>query len=335
MKGSASSQESTEFLAVHYFRTSRVRHWISQDVFISPEFLLVKVYAAIVNIGLEFIPSAYPSVQALGNIDLPAAFIKGSPADYQGILRYLQTISDLDENASSASKEERDALIVHAQSVLKDAIMYTLWGHPECYSKFTLPVMKDSMPRPFADIYSAESHREWEVRDRGLIDSKLKKFFKYLNSKLRSGRFFFPVTIASAEFPSICDVVLYSFLSVLLSIPDKFSPFFFASDSQSEETGEIVQSLKTFLLDFDDWLWQLNAKRSQQIQDPSLIPSAHMAAAGSAVLSSEATREEAYDENAPSSEKDVRPLLGTTDRMQNLVFLTAAVGIMLGAVLVS
>lgn len=325
-------QDPSEFLAVHYFRTCRVRHWISQDVYISPEFLLLKVYAAIANIGLDFVPSAYPSVGALADIPLPAAFLKGIPADYEGILIYLQSLADLDAEASPSSKAERDALIVHAQSVLRDAVNYTLWGHPDCYAKFTLPVMKDSMPRPFADIYSSGKHKRWAMRDSWIIDSKLNSLFKFLNSKLRSGRFFFPVSTKSGESPSVCDVVLYSFLSVLFSIPENFSPFFFASDSQSEETQEIVQSLKAYLLDFDDWLWQLNARRSQQIEDPKLIPSAGLAVAvGPLVEENQETMNDLEQEDSSSR----RPLFGTQERMQNLLFLAAAVTTMLGAVFVS
>jgi hypothetical protein len=168
------------------------------------------------------------------------------------------------------------------------------------------------------------------LRDASLVDAKLKSLVKFLHSKLRSGRFLFPISTPSGETPSVCDVALYSFLSVLFSIPDKYSPYFFASeDDQSEETVEIVQSLKSFLLDFDDWLWHLNSKRSQQIEDPKLIVSAKLAAVGPQV------KEREEDDTNEQPAKVDRPLLGTKDRMQNLIFLAAALTTMLGAALLA
>ena len=308
------SNTNPDFVSVHYFRTCRVRHWVSQEVFLSPEFLTLKVYSAIANIGVDFVASGYPTADAFGAIQLPAAFIGGMPAGAEQILSFLRGISDVDSQVSSSSPEERVALSELAKSVLGQATQYALWGHNECYKKFTRPVMMDSLPRPYADLYCAEQRDMYMYKDISLLDSRLKALLKHLSSKMLVSKFFFP---SKTDGPSICDIVLYAYLSVLLSIPEKFCPFYFCKDPD-EETKEIIHRLRSFLLDFDDHLWHLNAQRAEHIDARGPMPSASKATA------TEEGPEEEPTEHETSVSTAQRPLLGTTERMQNIVFLSIA-----------
>ena len=256
-------------LAVHFFRTCRTRHWVNQEIFLTPEFLLLKVYATIANIGIDFIPSCHPSVGSLGT--LPAAYINGSPAGTVGIIKYLKTLVNLDTDFPG---HEGNCLAVAAETILGEGIKYSLFGHGECFNKFTFPIINDSMSRPAADLYLSSQRSDWINRDSEVISSRVSNLFKQLGSKIGySKKFFF-----SDSKPSVCDIVLYSYLSVLLSIPEKFSPFRFLRDD--DEDDEVVHRLKTFLLDFDDYLWQLSSKRNNQIEPNILISSTSLAAKG-------------------------------------------------------
>ena len=326
MEVTAIHTEELPYLAVHYFQTCRMRHWISQEVFLSPNFLLLKVYSTVVNIGIDFVPCSYPSAEALDHIPLPAGFVKGTPSGTEGILQYLRSIAEVDTSISSSTQGERAALSVLAETVITEAIQYLLWGHADCYSKFTYPIMMDSMSRPFGDVYCAGQRAQWTNRDCELINAKLKNLLKYLNSKIRYNKFFF-----SNDRPSMCDIVLYSHLSVLLSVPDKFVPFFFVKDT-SDDTVEMLHRLKSYLLDFDDWLWQLNAKRAEQIEPSAPLHSALVAAAGdvATVPAGEGAAGEAtLDTSSPS-----KPLLGT-DKRQNLAFLGIVAATMAGVVMLT
>lgn len=314
-----------EYLSIHYLKTCRIRHWVSQEVFLSPEYLILKVYATIANIGIDFVPSSYPTAGAFEGLNLPAAFLGDQAAALEGIMAFFRDIVDLDKNVS-ASPEERQAMRVLAERLLGQAIGYTLWGHTECYKKFTKPIMRDSMRIPSADLYCSARRKEFIYKDLELLDSQLKSFLKYLNSKLLVSKFFFP----AGEAPSSVDIVLYAYLSVLLSVPDKFCPFFFAK-SQDPETQEIVNRLRSFLLDFDDFLWHLNSQRADQIDMAGPIPSASRAALLNAEL--ETCDTETSSEEGASEPAD-RPLLGSKERTQNIIFLSAAFAAM-GAVMYS
>ena len=310
-------------LSIHYFKTCRIRHWVSQEVFLQPEFLILKVYASIANIGVDFVPSSYPTAGAFEGLDLPAAFIGDKPAGIEGILAFFKDLCNIDKGVPS-SQEERAAMKVLTERLLGEAIRYTLWGHSECYKKFTKPVMRDSMRSPSADIYCSSRRKEHMYKDLELLDSQLKSFLKYLNTKLLISKFVFPI----GEAPSSCDIVLYGYLSVLLSIPDKFCPFFF-SKTQDPDTLEIVNRLRSYLLDFDDFLWQLNSQRADQIDMAGPVPSAHRAALLNAQL---ATSDMETSSEIDASESVDRPFLGTKERTQNIIFLSAAFAAM-GAVM--
>ena len=303
--------EREEWLAVHYFRTSRVRHWVSQEVFLCPEFLMLKVYATVANIGIDFVPSSHPKAAAFGERNLPAAFIGGKAAGVDDIVSFLRTVVDIDDH-----DEEKQALCSVTRKLLGEAINFTVWGHRECFEKFSKPIMRDSMATPYAELYCSRRRTENKNKDLGILDQELKSFLKYLNSKIRSSKFFF-----STENPSLCDIVLYSYLSVLLSVPEKFCPFFFAK-SPDEDSLEIINRLRSFLLDFDDFLWQLNAQRAEHLDMAGPLPTAAKAA-----LSGGSTELRPDTELDPET-ADEKPLLGTKERTQNIIFLSAAATVM-------
>jgi hypothetical protein len=295
--------EKEEFLSIHYFKTCRVRHWVSQEVFLCPDFVILKVYATIANLGIDFIPCSFPKAAAFGEFGLPAAFIGEKPMGTEEILSFFRSIVDICQ-----SSEEQLALICLTRKVLGEAIRFTLWGHKDCYERFTKPVMKDSISRPYADVYCHGQREEYKNKDLQVIDNEVKSLLKYLNSKIRSSKFFF-----QGDSPSLCDIVIYAYLSVLLSIPEKFCPLSFAR-SPDEDTQEIMNRLRSFLLDFDDFLWQLNSQRSE---------GPVRTASRAALWGMEPSREETQRES-DSIEKE-KPLLGTNEqRTQNIVFLTIA-----------
>jgi hypothetical protein len=246
----------------------------------------------------------------------------------------MQSIVDIDSSLSSSGGSvgrgadyERLSLETYGVEILTGAIQYALFGSHECSSKFTCPIIYDSIPRPFADSWLATQRETWLNRDKELISASLWKLLKQLVSKIGWGssrKFFF-----DPDKPSVCDVYLYSYLSVLLSIPDKFVPYPFLRDGvEDDEVEEVVHRIKTFLLDFDDWLWQLSSKRANE-HATKLIVSASKAAKGAFPNSlSERTDEEIG--NSPTA--DNRPFLGkdTEARKSNLLFLGAAGAAMVG-----
>ena len=290
---------NSEMLSIHYFHTGRMRHWIEQEVFLCPELLIIKVYASIANIGIDLIPSKYPTAAAFGDIALPAAFISGQPMGTKGILKYLHTLHD---------QEIPDTcLSTWAAEVLSDAIEYTLWAFPECVKHYTWPIMKDSLPRPFADLYMIEKRKLWQNRSVALINSRLNALFKQCYSNLLKNRFMY-----GSDKPGFTDIVLYSYLSVWVSIPEKISPF-------NTTDSETLERLKSFLLDFDDWLWHHGRNNT----DKPLIESAQTTHVISTTTIDEQTIET----------KDNTPFLGKDPetRKGNVVFLTF-VAVTMGAI---
>jgi hypothetical protein len=316
----ATGDDALPFLAVHYMHTCRIRHWVSQEVFIDPNFLVIKVYATIANIGIDFVPSSYPTV-GLSRVNLPIAFVNGSPVGTPGIIEYMQSIVDIDINMGIPDYE-RMCLQTYGVQVLTDAINYALFGSQDCFSKFTSPIIHDSIPRPFADKWLSAQRDEWIHRDKELISASTWKFLKQVVSKLGWGssrKFLF-------ETPCICDVYLYSYLSVLLSIPDKLVPYSFLRDGV-DEVEEVIHRIKTYLLDFDDWLWQLSSRRAAE-HSTKFIPSARMAARGLSQMD-ETNDEDVAQSPVPSNN---RPFLGKDQdaKKSNLIFLATTALAMIG-----
>lgn len=163
-------------LAVHFFHTVRVRHWVAQQVFLSPEFLIIKLYASIANIALDYVPSQYPSQGAFGAIPLPAAFIHGRACGAEGILKFLRSLVEIDQlHASSISdpRDEREPLMVHAAAVIQEAISFTLFAS-DAYQRYTRPVVLDSMlSRPAAELFLRDQRQKWVNRESSLIAANL------------------------------------------------------------------------------------------------------------------------------------------------------------------
>ena len=320
----AVGEDALPYLAVHYLHTCKIRHWVSQEVFLDPYFLILKVYATIANIGLDFVPSSYPQVGAANGVNLPLAFINGEAADVHGIIRYMQSIVDIDSSLSDKSNTpayERDCLQTYGTDILKTAILYALFGAHDCFQKFTSPIFRDSISRPYGDQWLSDQKAHWVNRDRELISKSLWKLLKQLVTKIGWGssrKFFF-----DSEKPSFCDVVLYSYLSILLSIPEKFIPYTFLREDKEEDEEEIVHRIKTFLLDFDDWLWQLSSKRATE-HATKLINSAASAAKGS--LSKSPNAGEPGEDVEDEENRIHRPFLGKDHdaRKSNLIFIGIA-----------
>jgi len=324
--GAKLTDSEGQFLAVHYMHLCRIRHWVSQEVFLDPNLLIIKVYAAISNIGIDFIPSSYPSAEVFAGIPLPAAFIEGQPEGTRGILRYLRSIVDIDQDIRNSYPEERAAIECGASTVLSDAIEYALYGHGDCYTKFTCPVMRDSLSRIYVDSYLSSQRTKWINRDNDLISGQLWRVIKEISRKLgwTSGRKFL-----FDDRPSVCDISLYSYLSILFSIPENLTPYEFLKHDQSDQDiEETVQRIKSYLLDFDDWLWQLNTTRSNESAGLiPLLPSAAKAAKG---VSSSPVEED--EEENTETEQVNRPFLGKDSdvRKSNVIFLSVAAVSMIG-----
>lgn len=106
-----------------------------------------------------------------------------------------------------------------------------------------------------------------------LIWGKLLKHI--VSSKLSRQKFIF-----SDLTPSLCDLVVYAYLSVLFAIPEEYTPFeCIRNDGSDEDIYENVHRLKGFLLDFDDWLW---TSRKARPEDNQPIRTSLLAAQGNA-----------------------------------------------------
>ena len=309
-----------QFLAVHYLHLCRVRHWVSQEVFLDPNLLMIKVYASIANIGIDYIPASYPTAGVFGAaLELPAAFINGEAAGTAKIISYLRSIVDVDKNIKNSFSEEREAIQTGASRVLHEAIHYALYGQTDCFAKFTTPIMRDSLPRIYAKSFCSERQREWINRDRELISSRLWNVVKEISNKLgwtSSRKFLFD------DHPSVCDIALYSYLSILMSIPEHLTPYHFLKHGVPDDVDEVIQRIKSYLLDFDDWLWQINAKRSDESAGLlPLLPSAANAAKGTGEGANEVEEEQ---EESPTEKE--RSFLGEQSdvRKSNTVFLACS-----------
>jgi hypothetical protein len=308
---------SSNHLAVHYFATVRTRHWVSEEVFLSPEFLILKLYAAIGNVGIDFVPSRYPSVGAFGPMELPAAFIEGRGAGIDGIMKFLRSVVDIDQlhaDQISDPNEERESLSVAATRTLSQSIQYTLFGSQEVFVKFTKPVIFDSMQsRIAAEFFLSHKRTQWINRDHRIIESDLVQLLRHISSKLfrSNDKFLF-----SNSAPSVCDMIVYAHLSVLFSISEPYTPFACLRDN--EEMEEILQRLKGFLLDFDDWCWARKARLAELEQSP--IPTADLAARGNQIVV------EAVQADEEDPKHVTRPLLGKDPetRNRNMIFLAFA-----------
>lgn len=266
-----------------------MRHWIEQEIFLDPDYLVIKILSSIDNIGIDFIPSKYPSAGAFGDIPLPAAFLKCRPIGCAEIIQYLQSLT-----VATPDTFEQASLRALVESVLSEAISFSLWGHEECYSQFTWPVMKDSLSRPFADLYCRNERAKWVHKDSELLNRKIRNVFETLGNKILVSKF-----LLSNDNPTFVDILVYSYLSVLIvSIPEKFAFF--------DQDPELVQRLKSYLLDFDDWLWQ-------RASDVPLIPSGE----GPSTSAKKETVETAKSEAAT-------PFLGKDyeTKKANIIFLT-------------
>lgn len=319
--GAKKTDSNEQFLAVHYMHLCRIRHWVSQEVYLDPNLVIIKVYAAIANIGVDFIPSSYPTAEIFNGIPLPAAFIDGQPSATRGIIQYLQTIVNIDKEIRTSFGEERQALEIGASNILADAISFALYGHSECFTKFTTPILRDSLPRIFVNSYLASKRTQNVNKDKDLLSQQLWRLIKDVSRKLGwvSGKKF----LFDDDRPSLCDITIYAYFSVLLSIPENLIVFQFLKHDQPVEIDETIQRIKSYLLDFDDWLWQLNTKRSDESAGLiPLIPSAAVAAKGAGgdnMVNQEQVPEE-------DSHLEDRPFLGreTDIRKSNSLFLACA-----------
>jgi hypothetical protein len=121
----------------------------------------------------------------------------------------------------------------------------------------------------------------------------------------------------------VCDITIYAYFSVLLSIPENLIVYQFLKHDQPVEIDETIQRIKSYLLDFDDWLWQLNTKRSDESAGLiPLIPSAALAAKG-AGGDNMVNQEQVIEDE---SNLEDRPFLGkeTDVRKSNSLFLACA-----------
>ena len=250
-------------VSIHYYRTEILRPQGSrEEVFISPELLMLKVYSIVAKLDVNFVREFFPTVDALGV--LPAAYINRKPADAHKVLAGLRSITELDCQKSVASDctetfADREGLNLLIQSVLSEVLDYTLWVNSDCYSKYTKPIYQASTPRISADWICAMKQRtvakNFRNRNESHILGRLTSLLDTLNATLSTQKFLF------ADKPMTTDVILYSFLSPLLTIPPQLTPF---------EHLPLTR-LRAFLLDFDDWLWQLSASRHPLTPTTSLV----------------------------------------------------------------
>ena len=250
-------------VSIHYYRTEILRPQGSrEEVFISPELLMLKVYSIVAKLDVKFVREYFPTVDALG--ELPAAYIQRKPANAHKVLSGLRSIVELDcpKSVSSDCADsfgDREGLNLLIQSVISEVLNYILWVNSECYNKYTKPIHQASTPRITADYMCAM--KQWKMqsqfkhRTESQVLGRLTGLVETLNSTLSQHKFLF------GDRPMTTDVILYSYLSPLLAVPAQLT---------SLEHLPLAR-LRAFLLDFDDWLWQLSASRHPLTSTSSLV----------------------------------------------------------------
>jgi hypothetical protein len=151
--------------------------------------------------------------------------------------------------------------------------------------------MRDSIPFPINRLIQRRDDLNFN-----LINLRLIELIQILNIKLNN---------FNSSILNFNHLVIYSYLSVLLSIPEQLTPW-----GSKFSDSNLILKIKNFLLDFDDYLWQLNQNR-----DDRPLPSAYQPPP-----LPDTEKEEAGEEQSPGG---IDSILGKEKR-NNLIFLGIA-----------
>ncbi|CBZ50825.1 conserved hypothetical protein [Neospora caninum Liverpool] len=220
-----------------------------EEVFLSPEVVFLRIYCLLTNLRVAFLPSRYPSTQALGN--LPAAFYNDGVLNGRSLQLLLQEERDLDALVAPASpsrlRADSEALSAYIDAKLAQVLDFTLWCYEPCYSRFTSRVYRRSLSSVYAPFFLFRRRRSvaarfravdavhilrtfLEVLERLAVDERTSK--KDVSPSRGAGRFLL------ADAPTKADVNLYAYLSVLFQIPSEYTPWFGARALTASPRGE-------------------------------------------------------------------------------------------------
>jgi hypothetical protein len=205
-------------LVVHYFKQYSPSQ---EELFLSGRLLLIKVYALVAGIEVDFVHERYPWMA-------PMAFVDNSELEFEEVVLLLK-------ETRMVGKSDCDAMEVWIRSELEDILDYALFGNSLCFEKFTKSVYFASTPRPQADIYLFQKRLKWRYADEKEMIAKFNLFNQQVSEIIHK----------FSNQPSYLDIVLYSFLSPLFAIPPDLAFW----EQQN------LTHIRAFLLDFDDWLW--------------------------------------------------------------------------------
>ncbi|KEP60970.1 UNVERIFIED_CONTAM: hypothetical protein HHA_267090 [Hammondia hammondi] len=244
----------------------------SEEVFLCPEAVFLRIYCLLTNLEVTFLPSLYPSSRALGT--LPAAFYNDGVLHGRSLQFLLQEERDLDallasslqssshasslasaasfspsspscsQSSSSLLRANSDALAACIETKLSEVLDFTLWCYEPCYSRFTARVYRHSLPGVYAPFFLLQRRRRVAARFRGVDSVHILRSFLEILERLRGlererGSQSPPTTrFLFADNPSKADVKLYAYLSVLFQIPSEYTPWHAAPASPEHEKGE-------------------------------------------------------------------------------------------------
>ncbi|KFH01757.1 hypothetical protein TGVAND_267090 [Toxoplasma gondii VAND] len=243
----------------------------SEEVFLCPEAVFLRIYCLLTNLEVTFLPSLYPSSRALGT--LPAAFYNDGVLRGRSLQFLLQEERDLDAllasslqsssrsssrtSAASASpaspacsqssfsllKADSEALTACIETKLSEVLDFTLWCYEPCYSRFTARVYRHSLPGVYAPFFLLQRRRQVAARLRGVDSVHILRSFLEILERLRSlererGSQSPAARFLLADNPTKADVKLYAYLSVLFQIPSEYTPWHSAGASPEHKKGE-------------------------------------------------------------------------------------------------
>eukprot|EP00922_Rhytidocystis_sp_ex-Travisia-forbesii_P008876 GHVS01012972.1.p1 GENE.GHVS01012972.1~~GHVS01012972.1.p1 ORF type:complete len:465 (+),score=15.08 GHVS01012972.1:118-1512(+) len=270
-----------------------------EEVFLSPQYIALKLYSLVANFQINFLASQFPYCNSLGH--LPAAFVSHAAQTSEDLLTWFASIRDIDhlqskatllplhaENYNFPGEATRKALVTGKSSLamlsgaadcdifvyrtivvekVSRLINYVLWLYPRCYNNYTKPICSATLPGIFSEWFAyrrkrqmAQTYQHVGLPDiiREMEQVVLILYYRLIRGCAQDGECFSEQATANEQgqdsgMPvassadrkfyfgdrlTFLDVIVYSYLSVLLNIPTTLTPWgCFYSDELSSSTN--------------------------------------------------------------------------------------------------
>jgi hypothetical protein len=217
----------TRKLIIHQFKYMKD----GEEVFLSGNSLLIKVYGIVAGIELDFVREFHPE-------NTPCAYLEGVELDVEDVLTVLKIMRPLPSESDREQSLEREALGLWIRKTLTEILDYNLFKNTACLEKFTNPILRSSMSRPAADVYLLQRRLNANPPEAEMVE-KMKNLLTQIHELIGNYKF--------NNDPNLLDITMYAFLSPLFAIPPDLTFW--------EDKSLPLQKVRAFLLDFDDWLW--------------------------------------------------------------------------------